>query len=130
MNVGNVNNAPRDRARFLKFLAVGALNTVFGYAVFAICIWLGLHFTIAAAISTVLGTLFNFKTTGRLVFGSRQSSRLGRFIGVYLVIYCTNIAGVWSLMTIGATAYWAGMLMIAPLALLSYTFNSRFVFDP
>jgi putative flippase GtrA len=118
----------RGRIRFVRFLAVGALNTLFGYSVFASAIWLGVHFTLAAAIATVLGTLFNFKTTGVLVFGSGTNSRFVRFLLVYAVIYGVNVAGVGLLLYAGANTYISGLLMVLPLALLSYFLNSQYVF--
>jgi putative flippase GtrA len=54
---------------FVRFLAVGVLNTAFGYAFFALLVWAGLWYPAAAAASTIGGIVFNFNTTGRLVFG-------------------------------------------------------------
>jgi putative flippase GtrA len=52
---------------FVRFLAVGVLNTAFGYALFALLVWAGVWYPAAA--STIGGMIFNFNTTGRLVFG-------------------------------------------------------------
>lgn len=124
----SLKGAMQRRNRFLYFLLVGGLNTLFGYSIFAFSLWLGAHFTLAVAISTFLGVLFNFKTTGRLVFGSRDNSRLFRFIAVYLVIYAVNTMGVWILGRLGISAYLAGLLMLLPLAIFAFFLNSRFVF--
>lgn len=43
--------------RFLKFLMVGALNTVFGYSVFALFTYLNLHYTISTLLATILGKI-------------------------------------------------------------------------
>src|SRR5512141_497211 len=77
--------------RFVRFLLVGALNTVFGYSVFAVLVIIGVHYAIAALVSTVLGVLFNFKTTGRLVFSSRDNHMLIRFVGVYAISYVVGV---------------------------------------
>ena len=115
--------------RFVRFLLVGLMNTAFGYGVFALFILLNLHYSIAALLSTVCGILFNFRTTGRLVFGSRDNSLLLRFFGVYGVTY---VLGVLCLRV--STAYQWNVLMVAallmpPMAVLSYTLNRVFVFD-
>jgi putative flippase GtrA len=116
--------------RFIRFLLVGALNTGFGYAVFAVLIFAHLHYAIAALLSTICGVLFNFKTTGRLVFGSRDNSLLVRFFGVYATTYVLGV--LWLRVS---TAYqWnvliAAAVMMPPMAVLSYTLNRLFVFVP
>lgn len=114
--------------RFIRFLFVGGLNTVFGFGAYALMLALGLHFTVAAAVSTVLGVLFNFVTTGRLVFGSRSAAALPRFIGVYAVLYLMNIAGIALLVSAGTTDLVAGFLMLPVAAIIGYLLNARFVF--
>ncbi len=114
--------------RFVRFLLVGVLNTAFGYSVFALFILLNFHYALAALLSTVCGILFNFKTTGRIVFGSRDNSLLLRFFGVYAITY---ILGVMCLRV--STAYeWdvliVGAVMMPPMAVVSYTLNRLFVF--
>jgi len=124
-----LHHATRGDKRFIKFLAVGVINTLFGYAVFAGCLWLGLQYSVAIGIATVLGTLFNFKSTGSLVFRSHDSSRLFRFIGVYVIVYCANVAGIFILLKIGINAYVGGLLLILPLAVLAYYLNAQYVFN-
>lgn len=115
--------------RLLKFLIVGILNTAVGYTIFLIGLQIGLHYSIAIAIATVLGTLFNFKSTGAMVFRSHDNSRLFHFIIVYCVIYFLNVAGVATLLLFGLQEWLAGLLLLLPLALVSYFLNSRYVFS-
>lgn len=77
---------------FVRFLAVGVLNTAFGYALFALLVWAGVWYPAAAAASTIGGIIFNFNTTGRLVFGNRDSSLFWRFVGVYAPTYALSVA--------------------------------------
>jgi putative flippase GtrA len=116
--------------KLLKFLLVGVLNTAFGYSVFIICLWAGLHYSAAIAFATVLGTLFNFKSIGALVFRSHDNSRLFRFVGVYCVVYVVNVLGVGILLRFGVVEWLGGLILLLPLALLSYSLNSRYVFQP
>lgn len=74
-----------------RFLAVGVLNTAFGYVIFAAGILAGLPSGIALAIAMVIGVMFNFFTLGRLVFDSRDPTRLPRFVAVYALTYVVNL---------------------------------------
>ena len=118
----------RPSPRFLGFLLVGGVNTAFGYSMFVVCLWLGMHYAGAAAVATVLGVLFNFFSTGGLVFKNRDHRRLPWFIGVYVIIYCVNVAGLALLLLAGIPAWLGGLLLILPCAMLSYLLNSRLVF--
>lgn len=118
----------RPSPRFLGFLLVGGVNTAFGYGMFVVCLWLGMHYAVAAAAATVLGVLFNFFSTGGLVFKNRDHRRLPWFIGVYVIIYCVNVAGLALLLLAGTPAWLGGLLLILPCAMLSYLLNSRLVF--
>jgi putative flippase GtrA len=118
-----------SHARLLRFLLVGALNTVVGYGLYLLGLWVGLHYSAAIALATVLGALFNFKSTGTLVFRSRDNSLLLRFLGVYGVVYLTNVLGVGFLVRMGVAEWLGGLLLLLPLALLSFFLNSRYVFQ-
>jgi len=118
----------RPSPRFLGFLIVGGINTAFGYGMFVLCLWLGMHYAVAAAVATVLGVLFNFMSTGGLVFKNRDHRRLPWFIGVYIIIYCINVTGLALLLRVGIPAWLGGLLLILPCAIVSYVLNSRYVF--
>ena len=79
-------------AQFLRFLAVGALNTVFGYSVFAGLVLVGVASMPALVAAYVVGVPFNYFTTGRLVFAGapRSASAFLRFTGAYVVVYAFN----------------------------------------
>lgn len=116
------------RTRFLRFLLVGGLNTAFGFAVYAVLIRLGLHYSAAAALATVLGVLFNFRTYGSLVFGGARARRLPRFVAVYATLYLVNVVGIGALVHAGASSLLAGLVLLLPVAALGYLLNARFVF--
>lgn len=120
----------RPTRRFLHFLLVGALNTAFGYGVFVACLWLGMHYAIAGAISTVLGVLFNFKSTGRLVFRSTGNRRLPHFVAVYAIIYLVNVLALGVMLQFGIPEWLGGLILLLPSAILSYVLNRQFVFPP
>ena len=120
----------RPSGRFIRFLLVGGLNTAFGYAVFVASLWLGMHYALAGAISTVLGVLFNFKSTGRLVFGSQGNNKLPRFVAVYAILYLANTLAIGVMLKFGIPEWLGALLLILPSAIASYVLNRQFVFPP
>lgn len=120
----------RPSSRFVRFLLVGGLNTAFGYGVFVACLWLGMHYAIAGAISTVLGILFNFKSTGNLVFRSKGNRKLPRFVAVYAIIYLVNTLSLGVMLRFGIHEWLGGLILLVPSAILSYVLNRHFVFRP
>jgi putative flippase GtrA len=113
--------------RFVTYLLVGGLNTVFGYGAFAVLFVAGLHYAAAAALATVLGVLFNFQTTGRIVFKSRDPSLLFRFVGVYGVMYVVNV-GALRLLQGKAEVLLVQACLVLPMAALSFVLHQRFTF--
>ena len=109
--------------QFLKFLLIGGLNTLFGYSLFALFIFLGIHFTLASLLSTILGILFNFKTTGGFVFQNKNNRLIYRFFVVYTVVYLLNIALLKLLNSNGFDLYFAGAIITLPLAIVTFLLN-------
>ncbi|MCC3245814.1 GtrA family protein [Methylocystis sp. WRRC1] len=117
------------RHRFARFLVVGVINTIFGYGVFFILLRMGLAPTAALAVSTSLGVLFNFLTTGRIVFANSDATRLWRFVAVYGLVFIFNAACLEGALAIGAGAALAQALLLAPCVALSYFLNRTLVFN-
>ncbi|WP_349747005.1 GtrA family protein [Pseudomonas frederiksbergensis] len=117
------------KVKFLRFLLVGLLNAAFGYGCFAIFIYFGLHYSAALFLATILGVAFNFKSTGSLVFGSKDNRLIGRFVIGYAFVYCVNLGGIASLAYFGVVPYVSGIALILPMAILSFFINNRFVFN-
>ncbi|MBH3428769.1 GtrA family protein [Pseudomonas alkylphenolica] len=117
------------KVKLVRFLLVGLMNAAFGYGCFAAFLYLGLHYSAALFLATLLGIAFNFKSTGALVFGSRNNKLIFRFVAGYGIVYCANVAGIAGLKTFGVDPYLAGIALILPMALLSFFINNRFVFN-
>jgi len=115
--------------KFFKFLLVGTINTIFGYTVFALLIFVGFHYTLSALLSTVAGVFFNFKTTGLFVFESRNNLLIFRFFMVYGIIYVLNIIILKIFNSYEINMYLAGAVPLFPLAILAYLLNKNFVFN-
>lgn len=74
----------------LRFLVVGVANTVFGYAVYALAVLVGVSPQLALILQFLLGALWNFRMHARLVFAVEGWGRLPAYIGAYLLIYAAN----------------------------------------
>lgn len=77
--------------KFIRFIFVGVLNTLFGYGVYCLMILLGCSYIWATLVSQVLGVLFNFITTGNLVFENNDKRLIFKFILSYIITYFINI---------------------------------------
>ena len=114
--------------RFSRFILVGGVNTAVGY-----CLFLGALATMpttftALVAAYILAILFNFMSTGTLVFGVRDARRLPRFLAVYGFVFAYNAIGLELLEAI-AIKPWLGGLILQPGAIvMSYLLNRRFVF--
>ena len=107
---------------------MGGLNTAFGYGVYALALFLGAHYAVAATLSTVLGVLFNFVTTGTFVFGGREGARLHRFVAVYVVTWAVGVLALKAARAMGFDLYLAGLVLLLPSAGLSFLLLRAFVF--
>ena len=90
---------------FVKFIFVGVLNTAFGYLAYALLLFLGLHYTLAVVLSTIAGVLFNFKTTGTIVFKNNNNKLIFKFVAVYaitttlgiIILRMAELAGIYGM---------------------------------
>ncbi len=114
--------------RFIAFCLVGGLNTAFGYSVYAALLYAGLRHAWALLIATCAGVVFNFFSTGRLVFGNRDGSRLPRFVAVYAIVYVFNLALIELLLAEGFGPYVGGAISMPAATLVAYALQNRFVF--
>lgn len=117
-----------NAVKFVRFILVGAVNTLFGYLVFAGLTGLGWRDVYAVPVSTAAGIAFNFMTYGKLVFESLDRHSLPRFVAGYGVLYVCNVTGLRFLARMDIDAYRAQAVLVFPLAMLSYVVNDRWVF--
>lgn len=115
--------------RFVRFLFIGALNTLFGYALYAFLVFIGIRYDWARVIAIIMGIIFNFFTTGRIVFKNRDNWLIVRFVLVYAVTMSLDVFVLKRLVEhIHINQYIAGALITIPIALLSFLLNSIFTF--
>lgn len=116
------------KSQFARFLVVGMMNTLFGYSVFTVFVLLHVHYAIAALLSTICSIIFNFKTTGTLVFGSKNNKLVLKFVSVYAVTFLLNVLLLKLLTSLRIDLLLASALILLPIALVSYTLNKVLVF--
>lgn len=123
-----ISNLITEKKLFFLFVLTGVINTVFGYSIFAISIFVGVQSWLALMLSTVLGIVFNFKTIGTLVFNSKDNSKFFKFLLIYVLLYGVSLLLVELFMKLGLSAYVSGFVTLFPVAVLSFFLNKTLVF--
>ena len=114
--------------QFTKFLLVGGMNTLVGYLVFSLFLFLNFHYALASFLALIFGFLFNFKTYGSIVFGNRDNSLIFRYITTWTILYLFTISCLAGFKWFGINLYIAYALLIPPMAVIAYFINLKFVF--
>lgn len=114
--------------RYFRFLGVGAVNTLFGYGVFALSIYWGASNAMAVGLSTAIGVMFNFCTTGHMVFDVKDIRCFPRFLLVYGATCLVNVAWLGLAGLLGLSAYVAGGVALLPMAALTYWLLKKLVY--
>ena len=133
----NISNRPSSSSNitlkrikhFLRYLIIGGVNTLFGYGAFAFLLYLGLHYALASFLATCAGILFNFNTTGRIVFKNSNHRLLFRFLMVYSVLYLINVLLLKLMVIYTINLYLGSAATILPMAFLAYFLNKKLVFN-
>ena len=114
--------------QLFRYLIVGGLNTLFANCIYAIFLYIGLHYAVAVLLALISGILFNFNTTGKIVFRNTEPGLIFRFACMYLILYVVNVFLLSLFARINYNMYIAGIILILPMALLSFILNKTFVF--
>ena len=115
--------------QFLLFIMVGALNTLFGYVVFCLFIFLKMHYALSLFLATVIGVIFNFGTTGKIVFKNVDNKLFIRFVLVYAVLYLINVTFLKLCSYIWDNFYLCGGISTCSTALIAFFMNKYLVFQ-
>jgi putative flippase GtrA len=115
----------------LRFLVTGAVNSVFGYLVYACGILAGLPYFWAVVLAYIIGTTFSYLTFRAFVFtdGDRSWKTYQRFLPVYFFLFVFNEVALFVLVDMmGVHKLWAQAFVVPVCAIMSYGFNRLFVF--
>jgi putative flippase GtrA len=107
---------------------VGGLNSLFGYSCYAFFVFIGVDYPFALLLSTCIGVLFNFKTTGKIVFANANNDYFLKFVAVYGVVYFFNMALIKLMEIFTDNLYLAGFVAMIPVAILAFVLNKYVVF--
>ena len=77
--------------QLVLFVLVGILNTGVGYLIYFVCIHAGLAPRYALVVGTILGVLFNYFSTGRVVFKNHVWGPFIKYLLVQAAIYFGNV---------------------------------------
>ena len=113
--------------KFFKFLFVGFMNTAFSYFLYAIFVTIGFAANVALFFQYIFGVLWNFKTTGAIVFKNRNNNLIFKFIACYVLTFAVNSIFL-AILTKFLNAYLAQAILIMPIAMLSFLFLKNWVF--
>lgn len=111
--------------QLLKFLVIGVLNTLLGYAVYALLVLTGLPEQAALGIAYVIGVTWNYFTHARLVFGTKGYKRMPAYIAAYLFLYGLNALALEQLVTAGLQPLLAQAIIVPFAAIVSFVLISR-----
>jgi putative flippase GtrA len=117
-----------DWLLILRFVAVGGLNTLFGYACYAAFVLAGAPLAVAVVGSTTLSLIFNFFSYGGMVFGSTSHRLLPRFLVFYCGLGGLNFLLLRMLTYLGVGPLWAQALLLPVLAGAGFIGMRLFVF--
>lgn len=111
--------------QFIIFLFIGGINTVFGYSIFAFFIFLKISYYLAFLFAAFLGLIFNFMTTGRIVFKNKNFSLFYKFILISIVLYLVHIILIRIINIHINNFYISGLMTMSFTALLSFYLNKK-----
>lgn len=124
-----------ERLRKARYLAAGAWNTLFGYAVFAVLCraaqGLRMHYLFALTLSHLLATTNAYLSYKRFVFktGGAWTQEYLRFSAVYWALFAVNLAALPALIhATGLGPVSAQGILLSATVSASYLAHSRFSF--
>ena len=113
--------------KFFKFLIVGFINTLFSYFLYVLFVAIGLIANVALLFQYIFGVLWNFKTTGTIVFQNKNNKLIFKFVASYVFTFLINSVLLKILINF-VNDYLAQAILIIPIALLSFVILKYWVF--
>lgn len=116
--------------KFIKFVGVGAINTISSYLIYAI-LALFLSYQVAYAIAFVFGIILSFVLNAKYVFEVQQTlKKFVLFPLVYLLQYCLG-AGLMELIVgmLEIDKFLAPLIVTTFLIPVSYVFSKKILTD-
>ena len=116
----------------IRFLFVGGLNTLVGYGIYAILLFLIVNYLIANTISTVLGVLHSYLWNRFFTFKSKEKAgkELLKFVLVYIISYLIGMVSLYCFTgLLKLSPYIAGLINLIFTTLISWFGHKYFSFN-
>ena len=113
--------------QLIRFYQAAAVNTLFGFGLYALMIRLGVNLYAAQVIAQVLGVSFNYLTYSRHAFRDREATKRS-FVLAYAGNYGVNLALLALFHLVIRSAYLAGFLATVAASLVNYLVLRSLVF--
>ncbi len=117
-------------ARPLRFVLVGAFNTLVSFGSFSLLVAADIDLPVASLAGLIAGIAVGFLTQGSLVFGHLSLPSLARFLMAWTTMYFVHLGIVYGLMAIGVPPIAGGAVALCVIAGLSYFVLRDLVFRP
>jgi putative flippase GtrA len=110
-----------------RFYKVAVVNTIFGYSVYFLLVFLGVNLYVAQILAQIAGVAFNYFTFTRHVFGKMQGS-IFSFAGAYLLNYAVSLGLLALFHQLIASPYVAGLFAALGASLINFLVLRNFIF--
>lgn len=124
-----MRSVPVHAGQLWRYLKAGLVNTVFGYALYALLLALGLRMFVAQIVATIIAISFNYFSYSRYVFAGQRPAKL-RFLLSYGSNYLIGLAALTVSAAIVPSAYLAGLLAMLTAAAVNFVVLRHYVFVP
>lgn len=117
--------------QFVKFGIVGISNTLIGYIVYSICVWIGIHYLLANLIGFIVSVLNAFYWSDRYVFKKQDGEQRNMWASLVKTILAYASTGI----VLNSLLLWlfidemAMSEYIAPLVILIITVPTNFLLN-
>lgn len=111
--------------QFVKFILIGVVNTIFGYAVFSVLILLKIPPQPALAAAFFIGVIWNYWTHARIVFKRPGLNRIPAYAVSYFLIYVFNSGGLALLLKTGLGPLISQAILTPIVAVMSFVLISK-----
>lgn len=113
----------------LRFLFVGGLNTIVGYGIYALLVYMGVNYLIANTLSTIIGIIHSYFWNRYFTFKSKQKAlkEITKFVTVYAASYLIGMCTLYIFKSkLNISPYIAGLLNLVITTLISY-FGHKYI---
>lgn len=126
-----ITSTPKTFCQFVKFGIVGLSNTLIGYVVYTICVWLGMHYLLANVVGFWVSVLNAFYWSDRFVFRKGSNEQRGLWTSFLKTVLAYASTGI----LLNSILLWLFIdelnlsEYIAPLVILLITVPTNFILN-